>query len=161
MDQLSLFQGDYLDAMPDADRAAILTAREVLAKFINANPVISSWGALQDYLRTAFAGASVEAARILYLDNRNRLIRDEECGRGTVNHVPLYPREIIKRALELGAAAIIVAHNHPSGDATPSQADIDMSKQLGEAGAILGITLHDSVVVGSDRVESLRSLGHI
>jgi len=124
-------------------------------------PVISSWDALIDYVRTAMSHLETERFRVLFLDRKNVLIADEVQGAGTVDHVPVYPREVMKRALELGASALILVHNHPSGDPTPSGADIDMTHQIEAAGQVLGITLHDHLVVGKSREVSLRGAGYI
>jgi DNA repair protein RadC len=124
-------------------------------------PVISSWDAVIDYVRTAMSHLETERFRVLYLDRKNVLIADEAQGAGTVDHVPVYPREVMKRALELGASALILVHNHPSGDPTPSQADIDMTAQIEAAGHVLGVTLHDHIVVGKSREVSLRGAGYL
>lgn len=121
--------------------------------------VIGSWDKLVDYCMAAMAHDKVEETRILFLDPRNRLIADERQNRGTVNHTPLYPREVVRRALELGATAIILVHNHPSGDPEPSRADIDMTREVQEAAGKLGIVLHDHLVIGRDRHVSFRSQG--
>lgn len=120
-------------------------------------PVLSSWQALLDYCHTVMAHAETEHFRILFLDRKNVLIADEEQAKGTVDHVPVYPREVVKRALELGSSALILVHNHPSGDPTPSAADIDMTRQIAQACAVLGITLHDHLIIGKDREVSLRA----
>lgn len=138
--------------------AAALSLRTLQEK-LQERPVIGSWDALLDYCRAAMAHSTTELFRVLFLDNRNALIADEVQGRGTVNHVPLYPREVIKRALELGASAIILVHNHPSGDPTPSRADIEMTGEVREAGSKLGVTLHDHVVIGKNEHASFRSMG--
>ncbi len=122
-------------------------------------PVISSWDKLVDYCMARMAHDRVEQTRILFLDPRNRLIADERQNRGTVNHTPLYPREVVRRALELGATAIILVHNHPSGDPEPSRADIEMTGEVREAADKLGIVLHDHLVIGRDRHVSFRSEG--
>ena len=124
-------------------------------------PVISSWDAVIDYVRTAMSHLETERFRVLYLDRKNVLIADEAQGEGTVDHVPVYPREVMKRALELCASALILVHNHPSGDPTPSQADIDMTLQIEAAGQVLGVTLHDHIVVGKSREVSLRGAGYL
>lgn len=121
--------------------------------------VISSWDALIDYCHTAMAHRDAEHFRVLFLDNRNALIADEEQARGTVNHVPVYPREIAKRALELNASAVILVHNHPSGDPTPSDNDIAMTSRVGAALEALEVTLHDHIVVGRSRETSFRDAG--
>ncbi|WP_420004556.1 RadC family protein [Arenibacterium sp. LLYu02] len=121
--------------------------------------VISSWDALLDYCHTAMAHRETEQFRVLYLDRKNTLIADEEQGRGTVDHVPVYPREVAKRALELNASALILVHNHPSGDPTPSQADISMTRKVVAALEALGITLHDHLIIGASDELSFRSEG--
>jgi len=131
--------------------------KRVLREEIQGRPVLGSWSALLDYLRVALAHEQVEQFRVLFLDRKNTLIRDEQQQRGTVDHTPLYPREIVKRALELGASAIIMVHNHPSGDPTPSRADIDMTKQVIQAMAAVGLTVHDHVIVGKNRHASFKS----
>ena len=122
-------------------------------------PIISSWNDLLSYCRAAMADDSIEQFRVLFLDRKNILIADEVQQRGTVDHTPVYPREVVKRALELGASAVILAHNHPSGDPTPSRADIEMTKQVVEAGRALGIRVHDHLVIGKTREASFKSLG--
>ena len=121
--------------------------------------VLSSWDALLDYCQTRMAHLEVEQFRVLYLDCKNVLIADEPQGQGTVDHVPVYPREIAKRALELNASALILVHNHPSGDPTPSASDIAMTKSVQRAGDALGITLHDHLVIGKSCHTSFRSQG--
>ena len=121
--------------------------------------VVSSWDALLEYCQTTMAHRDTEQFRILFLDRKNVIIADEPQGQGTVDHVPVYPREVVKRALELNASALILVHNHPSGDPTPSQADIDMTAQIQMAAEALGITLHDHLVVGKSRELSFRSEG--
>ncbi|MCR8548756.1 DNA repair protein RadC [Salipiger sp. P9] len=121
--------------------------------------VVSSWDALLAYCQTAMAHRETEQFRILFLDRKNVLIADEAQARGTVDHVPVYPREVVKRALELNASALILVHNHPSGDPTPSQADIDMTLQIQHAAEALGLTLHDHLVIGKSREISFRRDG--
>jgi DNA repair protein RadC len=123
--------------------------------------VIGSWDALMAYCKTVMAYRETEQFRVLYLDNRNVLIADEEQARGTVNHVPVYPREVAKRALELNATAIILVHNHPSGDPTPSRADIEMTAEIELACQAIGVAVHDHVVIGRETDASFRSLGLI
>jgi DNA repair protein RadC len=120
-------------------------------------PVLSSWDALLDYCHTAMSHRETEHFRVLFLDRKNVLIEDEEQGKGTIDHVPVYPREIMKRALEINASAIILVHNHPSGDPTPSESDITMTNQIQEAGSALGITLHDHLIIGKSQEISFRS----
>lgn len=128
------------------------------ARVIRRN-VISSWDALLDYCRTTMAHRETEHFRVLFLDRQNRLIADEEQGRGTVNHVPVYPREVAKRALELNASALILVHNHPSGDPAPSDSDIAMTEKVRAAVEALEITLHDHLVIGRGREVSFRDAG--
>lgn len=124
-------------------------------------PVLSSWDALLDYCHLTMSHAEVEQFRILYLDRKNTLIADEEQARGTVDHVPVYPREVVKRALELNASALILAHNHPSGDPTPSQADILVTQQIQDACQVLSLTLHDHLIIGKNREISFRAEGYL
>lgn len=122
-------------------------------------PVLSSWTALTAYLRAALAHAPREQFRTLYLDKRNILMREECRGDGTVDHAPVYPREIVRRALELSASAMILVHNHPSGDPTPSRADIDMTRRIIDAARVFDIQVHDHVIVGREGTKSFRALG--
>jgi DNA repair protein RadC len=121
--------------------------------------VLSSWQALLDYCTVAAGYAVVEEFHLLFLDKKNALIADERQQRGTVDHTPVYPREVVKRALALAASAVIMVHNHPSGDTTPSRADIDMTRAVARALGAVGITLHDHVVIGRGRHSSFKSLG--
>ncbi len=124
-------------------------------------PVLSSWDALVDYCHAAMAHKETESFRILFLDRKNVLIADEEQARGTVDHVPVYPREVVKRALELNASALILVHNHPSGDPTPSEEDISMTAQIQDAAAVLGLTVHDHLIIGKSRELSFRAKGYL
>lgn len=142
------------------EQATIFAAREILARHINRNPVLSSWQAVMDYCALSVRG-EVERFHVLYLDRKNRLISDERLGVGTVDHVPVYPREVIRRALDLNASALILVHNHPSGDPEPSEADIAMTKEVEKACGVLGLTLHDHIIVGAGQEVSLRGLGHL
>lgn len=130
------------------------------AKVIH-RPVIGSWDALLDYCHTVMTHRDTEQFRVLYLDRKNVLIADEAQAEGTVDHVPVYPREVVKRALELNASALLLVHNHPSGDPTPSQADLAMTQQIEQAAASLGITLHDHLVIGKSREVSFRASGYL
>jgi len=121
--------------------------------------VISSWDAVLDYCHTTMAHRDTEQFRVLFLDRKNVLVADEAQAEGTVDHVPVYPREVVKRALELNASALILVHNHPSGDPTPSEADIAMTQQIQTAAEALGLTLHDHLVIGKSRELSFRSEG--
>ncbi len=123
--------------------------------------VISSWNALLDYCHTAMSHRETEQFRILFLDRKNVLIADEEQARGTVDHVPVYPREVVKRALDLNASALILVHNHPSGDPTPSEADIAMTRQIETAAHALSITIHDHLIIGKSAEFSFRSAGYL
>jgi DNA repair protein RadC len=122
-------------------------------------PALSSWTALLDYCTTTMARAQNEEFRVLFLDRKNVLIADEVQNRGTVDHTPVYPREIIKRALEHSASAIILVHNHPSGDPTPSKADIQMTREVASAAKAMGIAVHDHLVIGRGGHASFKSLG--
>ncbi len=135
--------------------ATLRAGRDKIAK----RPVIASWSALLGYVRVALANESREQFRVLFLDKKNQLIADEVMNRGTVDHAPVYPREVMRRALELSSSNIILLHNHPSGDPTPSRPDIDMTRQIVEAGKALKIAVHDHLVVGRDGVASFKALG--
>ena len=125
---------------------------------VKKRPVLSSWSSVLDYCRTAQAFADREQFRVLFLDKRNQLIADEVQQVGTVDHTPVYPREVVKRALELSATAIILVHNHPSGDPTPSRADIQMTQQIVAVAQPLGISVHDHIIVGKEGHASLKGL---
>lgn len=133
-------------------------ARRMAKGAVTRRPLLCSWSAVIDYCRTAMAFAEKESFRILFLDKRNALIADEVQQTGTVDHTPVYPREVVKRALELSATALILVHNHPSGDPTPSAADIKMTKDLADIAKPLGIQLHDHIIVGKDGHASFRGL---
>ena len=122
-------------------------------------PALSSWNALLDYCTAAMARAPHEEFRVLFLDRKNILIADEVQTKGTIDHTPVYPREIVKRALELGASAIILVHNHPSGDPTPSRQDIEMTREITAAAKALKIAVHDHLVIGRSGHASFKSLG--
>lgn len=132
--------------------------QHVLRERIKDRPLIGSWHALKEYLSTSLRHDTREKLLVLFLDPKNGLIRDEVMQQGTVDHVPTYPREIVKRALELDASAIIMVHNHPSGDPSPSRADIEMTKQVVAALAAVGISVHDHVIVGKNAIVGLRAL---
>jgi DNA repair protein RadC len=131
--------------------------QRVLREQIRDRPVIGSWSALLDYLQVALSHEPIEQFRVMFLDRKNVLIKDEVQQRGTVDHTPLYPREIVKRALELAASAIIMVHNHPSGDPTPSRADLEMTQQVVAALGAVGIQVHDHVIVGKNKHTSFKS----
>lgn len=134
-------------------------AVRMLGQEIMNKPVLSNWQALVDYCRSAMGGAKNEQFRILFLNKKNVLIADELQQSGTVDHTPVYPREVIKRALDLGASALILVHNHPSGDTTPSAPDIEMTLEIQDAGNKLGITLHDHIIVSASEHTSFKSEG--
>jgi DNA repair protein RadC len=125
---------------------------------VRERPVLSSWNSVLQYCRASMAFAEKEQFRILFLDKRNQLITDEVQQTGTVDHTPVYPREVVKRALELSATAIILVHNHPSGDPTPSRADIQMTKAIIDVARPLGIEVHDHIIVGKEGHASLKGL---
>ncbi|MDX1423482.1 MAG: DNA repair protein RadC [Kiloniellales bacterium] len=134
-------------------------ARRLAREQVLGQPVLSSWSKLLDYCRIALAHEKVERFHLLFLDRQNRLIADETQQRGTVDHTPVYPREVVRRALELGATALILVHNHPSGDPTPSKADIEMTREIAAAGEKLGISVHDHVVIGRSGETSFKAAG--
>jgi len=126
---------------------------------VQKRPVLSSWSSVLDYCRTAMAFAEKEQFRVLFLDKRNQLIADELQQVGTVDHTPVYPREVVKRALELSATALILVHNHPSGDPTPSRADIQMTQAIVDVAKPLGISVHDHIIVGKEGLASFKGYG--
>lgn len=142
------------------EQVVIYEARQILLRHLNQNPVLSSWQTVLDYCALTIRG-EVERFHVLYLDKKNRLISDECLATGTVNHVPVYPREVLKRGLELNATALILVHNHPSGDPEPSRADITMTKEINKGCKVLGLMLHDHIIVGIGREVSLRARGEI
>jgi DNA repair protein RadC len=133
-------------------------ASRALRGAVKNRPVLSSWSTVLDYCRTAQAFADREEFRVLFLDKRNQLIADEVQQTGTIDHTPVYPREIVKRALELASTAVILVHNHPSGDPTPSRADIQMTQQIVSVAQPLGIAVHDHIIVGKDGHASLKGM---
>lgn len=152
------------DATPYATPADLLSHpafKEAVALYL-APPkrqVISSWNALNDYVKAQLQDEGREQFRVIFLDKKNQLIADEKQSDGTVDHAPVYPREVMRRALELNASAMILVHNHPSGDPTPSTPDIDMTKKLVAAAKTLNIMIHDHLIVGAQGVASLKALG--
>ncbi|WP_137179934.1 RadC family protein [Roseomonas sp. AR75] len=140
-------------------KAAQAAALAMLRTEAQELPVLNNWDRLLAYLTAALAREPIEQFRVIFLDTKNRLIADEAQARGTVNHTPVYPREVVKRALELGATALILVHNHPSGDPTPSRADIEMTAEVKAAAAALGIVLHDHLIIGNGRHLSFRREG--
>jgi DNA repair protein RadC len=144
-----------------ADELKLLKAfaERTASEPVRKRAVLSSWAALLDYCRAAMAFEEREQFRILFLDKKNQLLADEVQQTGTVDHTPVYPREVLRRALELSATAIILVHNHPSGDPTPSRADIEMTKTIVEVGKPLGVAVHDHLVIGRDGHASFRGMG--
>ncbi|MBL8688148.1 MAG: DNA repair protein RadC [Rhodospirillaceae bacterium] len=142
-------------ALKVIEAAAVRLAREEISD----KPLIGSWNRLLDYCRTSMGRAQTEQFRVLFLDRKNRLIKDEVQQTGTVDHTPVYPREIMKRALELGASALILVHNHPSGDPTPSRADIEITKDVQKAAQALGVQVHDHLIIGRSGHTSFKSQG--
>ena len=122
-------------------------------------PILSSWTALLDYCRSVMQFENNEQFRVLFLDRKNRLIADEVLGQGTIDRAPVYPREVIKRVLDLGAAAIILAHNHPSGDPTPSGSDIEMTNNIVTAAKAINVSVHDHLIIGRNDIASFKALG--
>jgi DNA repair protein RadC len=144
-----------IDLFKVVREAAVRLAREEMHEL----PVMGSFQKVLDYCRTDMAHADVEHFRLLFLDRKNKVIGDEVQQRGTVDHTPVYPREVVKRALELGASAIIMVHNHPSGDPSPSKADIAMTREVVKAAAALGVAVHDHLIIGKRGHSSLKSMG--
>jgi DNA repair protein RadC len=134
------------------------SALRLMQKGILQRPVLTSWNAVLDYCRAAMGYEAREQFRILFLDKKNRLIADEVQQQGTVDHTPVYVREVVKRALELSASAVILVHNHPSGDPAPSRADIDMTRQIVDAARPLGVAVHDHIIVGRQGHASFKGL---
>jgi DNA repair protein RadC len=156
---------ERLSSVPGLGEAAVTEIKIVQAAAerlsrgrVRSRQVLASWSSVLDYCRAAMAFSEREQFRVLYLDKRNALIADEVQQEGTVDHTPVYPREVVKRALELSATALILVHNHPSGDPTPSRADIDMTRQIVEVSQSLGITVHDHIIVGREGHASFKTL---
>ncbi|ETI64167.1 DNA repair protein RadC [Sphingobium sp. C100] len=149
--------------MGDTSVAAIkivqATALRMLRNEVAARPVLGSWQALLDYLRADMAFLGVERVRVLHLNSRNMLIRDDHMGDGSIDQAAIYTREVIKRAIDFGSAALILVHNHPSGSPEPSRQDIDVTRQIIEAGKRLGISVHDHIIIGAQGHVSLRAKG--
>ena len=145
-------------ALKSVEAAAIRLTR---TKAMSSATVLSSWDTLVDYCKADMAYRKTEQFRVLFLDRKNKLIADEVLGRGTIDHAPVYPREIVKRALAHEASALILVHNHPSGDPTPSEADLSMTKEIQKGCRYLGLTLHDHIIVGAGTELSLRALGKL
>jgi DNA repair protein RadC len=138
-----------------------VAALRLLSEPVREMPILSSWQSLLDYLRADMAHLTIERVRTLYLNSKNMLIRDEVASEGSVDQAAIYTREVIRRAMDLGAAAIILVHNHPSGDSAPSRQDIAMTRDIAEAGRKFGITVHDHIIIGKNGFSSMRSAGLI
>lgn len=138
-----------------------IAARRMARSEVKQKPVLSSWQALLDYLAIDMAHLTVERVRVLYLDTKNRLIDDHHVGDGSIDEAAIHPREVIRRAMDIGASALILVHNHPSGSPEPSRADIQVTQRIAEAGRLLGVTVHDHVIIGREGHVSLRSKGMI
>ncbi|PAX09403.1 RadC family protein [Sphingomonas lenta] len=154
-----------VDGMGETSVAAVKIAQAAALRLLRApiaeRPVLSNWQALLDYLRAGLSHESVEHVRVLHLNTKNMLIRDELMSRGTTDQAAVYVREVIRRAIDLGSAAIILVHNHPSGDPSPSRADIDITRAVVQAGKPLGIAVHDHLIIGANGHVSLRVQGLI
>jgi DNA repair protein RadC len=146
-----------VDLLKTVREAALRLAREEMIE----QPAMGSFQKVLDFCRADMAHAEVEHFRLIFLDRKNKVIGNEVQQRGTVDHTPVYPREVVKRALELGASAIILVHNHPSGDPSPSKADIEMTREVARAAAALGVSVHDHLIIGKRGHSSLKSLGLI
>jgi len=157
---------ETLLADPELSRGTVVALKSVAAAALALSrhrvlerPLLANWQALLDYCHAAMAHAAREQFRVIFLDSKNRVIADEIQQTGTVNHTPLYPREVVRRAVALDATALVLVHNHPSGDPQPSRADIDMTRQVVEAARGLGISVHDHLIVGREATASFKELG--
>jgi len=166
--RLLVSDGDALANFPGMGETSVaalkivqVAALRLISEPLRTQPILGSWHALLDYLRADMAHLAHERVRVLHLDSKNRLIRDELVSEGSIDQAAIYTREVIKRALALGSAAIILVHNHPSGDSTPSRQDIAITKDICAAGRTLGITVHDHIIIGRDGHCSFRSKGLI
>jgi len=146
------------NAARDLRAMGALLNRSLSEEIKNDQPILSSWSSVMDYINNTLAHENVEQFRVLFLDKKNRRIKDEALQKGTVDHTPVYPREVVRRALDLSATALILVHNHPSGDPTPSRADIDMTKTIIETAGAMGITVHDHIIIGKDGHVSMKAL---
>ena len=149
-----------VDGLGEAGAAALklvqAAALRMMRHEVATQPVLSTWDRLTEYLTASMQHERIEQFRVLFLDGRNRLIADEVQGQGTINHAPAYPREVVRRCLELHATAVILAHNHPSGEPTPSREDVTLTKEIARAAAMMGITVHDHIIVGRGKWLSFR-----
>jgi len=142
-------------------KSVAIAARRMARSEVSEKPVLGSWQSLLDYLAIDMAHLTVERVRVLYLDTKNRLIDDHHVGDGTIDEAAIHPREVIRRAMDVGAAALILVHNHPSGNPEPSRADIQITQRIAEAGRLLGVTLHDHIIIAREGHVSLRAKGLI
>lgn len=140
-------------------KSVALAARRMARSEVRQQPVLGSWQALLDYLTIDMAHLTVERVRVLYLDTRNRLVLDDHVGDGSIDEAAIHPREVIRKGLDIGASALILVHNHPSGDPSPSRTDIQITQRIAEAGRLLGIVVHDHVIIGREGHTSLRAKG--
>lgn len=150
--------GEYSAA---ALKSVAVAARRMARSEVADKPVLASWQSLIDYLAIDMAHLNIERVRVLYLDTKNRLIDDHHVGDGSIDEASIHPREVIRKAMDVGAAALILVHNHPSGSPEPSSADIQITKRIAEAGRLLGVTVHDHVIIGREGNVSLRAKGLI
>lgn len=142
-------------------KSVAIAARRMARSEVNEKPVLGSWQSLLDYLAIDMAHLTVERVRVLYLDTKNRLIDDHHVGDGSIDEASIHPREVIRKAMDVGASALILVHNHPSGNPEPSGADIQVTQRIAEAGRLLGVTVHDHVIIGREGHVSLRAKGLI
>ncbi len=152
-----------VDGVGDASIAAIKAIQAGALLYLKGQiidrPALNSWNAVLDYMQARLGRSKVEELHVIYLNRKNEILTDEALQKGTVDHTPVYPREVVKRALELGASALILVHNHPSGDPMPSQSDIDMTKQVAQAAAAVDIALHDHIIIGRGNHASFKTMG--
>jgi len=160
-DTETLLRAGLSEREASAIKIAEASALRMLKSEVIARPVLSGWQALIDYLTADMAHRPIERVRVLHLNGKNALIRDELVSEGSIDQAAVYVREVIKRALDLGSASLILVHNHPSGDPAPSRQDIELTRQISQAGKPLGIVIHDHIVIGREGHSSLRSMGLI
>lgn len=153
--------GDITEGPVAALKIVQAAALRMLSDPIRNQPILSNWQALLDYLRVDMGALTIERVRVLHLNSRNMLVRDEVMSEGSIDQAAVHVREVIRRALDLGSAALILVHNHPSGDPSPSRADILLTKEIAEAGRKLGIAVHDHIIIGAEKHTSLRAAGLI
>ena len=156
---------EWVPGMGDTSVAAIKVAQAASLRLLRSRvaeqPVLGSWQSVLDYLRADMAWLGIERVRVLHLNSRNMLIRDEKMADGSIDQAAIYTREVIKRAMELGSTSLILVHNHPSGNPAPSRQDIEITRHIAEAGKRMGISVHDHIIVGTDGHSSMRALGLI